>query len=107
MKTFKKNSRKWLNPPSHYDTGSVAWEVRTSGGDCSIEAELVIRDCSRRTTLNFFCESPKDLQERAAKINTLIDELTKMRAALGEAYELIDWQTPESHRSIIDQLYDE
>ena len=82
-KTFGK-TRRWLNPKAHSDTGMISWDVSASG--YSVEAEFSMWDCSRKINLDFNVYNEKDARDRAAKLDILIEELTKMREAMADAY---------------------
>lgn len=80
--------RVWLNTAQD-QLACVAWDVARSGYSDdlekdSIDANLVIRDCSRAVTLEFFCEA-SDFPEKLKKINKLLKEVTLFRAALLKA----------------------
>lgn len=86
---FNVSSRKWLNPVSHEDSGAIQWHV-TCDNVHSIDAYVTIWDCGRKITLSLNCygiEGVREAKQRAQKINLLIEELTKMKQALGEAYD--------------------
>lgn len=78
-------SRKWINPKTYYDSGAV--QSRVLADESGIDASFAIWDCSRKITLDLSTYDDRDHKHRAAKINILIDELIKVREAMGKAYE--------------------
>ena len=82
-KTFKKSKRFWLNPKDHSDTGMVSWKV--DGDKYGCEGTFTIWDCSRKVSLNFWCESEKEAIQRVDKIDKLIEALQEFKQAMEEA----------------------
>jgi len=82
-KTFL-SKRKWLNPKNHSDTGMYA--VSVSADEYGVNGSFTLWDCSRKITLDFFCEE-KDAKIRADKIDMLINGLQEMKEAMGKAYD--------------------
>lgn len=77
--SFKKKMRDWLNPLSHYDTGSINCdcEVESYTNDSKVtthscEINLNIRDCSRSISLNLSCDGDmKQIANRKKKLDIL------------------------------------
>lgn len=88
---YTKVNRVWLNPIKSNDDGMCSWEVEGRAG--YVDAYFKIWDCSRKVELDFsFSSDPRPLwgasaKERATKLNILINELQKMKKALGEAHK--------------------
>ena len=85
---MKSRGKTFLNS-SFNEKGHIRWEV-LSGTDKRYHAEflsgeLVIADCSSSICLDFDCEKRSHIDKRIAKLDTLIDELGKMREALEAA----------------------
>ena len=73
---------------SHEEFGSVSWVVETNGEDnilgYVVEANLTISDCSKCAQLDFDCKGYKHIDKRIKKLDTLIEELQKMKEAMLE-----------------------
>ena len=76
--------RKWLNPPTHADTGAVQWYVDYWYG---VDSEVTIWDCSRKIRLSFGGETKKDIQQRVKKLDILINALEDVKKNIVAAYE--------------------
>lgn len=79
-----KRNKTFLND-SHEDSGSICWYVRTDHKDYldrEVTAEVKITDCSKVICLDFDCQEKRHIDKRIAKVDTLINELTKFRDAL-------------------------
>lgn len=81
-------ARKFLS--SRFDEGSVVqWEVEQWGKETDRNrgawAFLKIRDCDRSVRLDFDIDSEKERKQRLKKLDTLINELNKLRECLLEA----------------------
>ena len=83
-KTFT-NKRSWLNPISSDDTGAMWYSVEADA--FSVDAKLVIRDCSRQIELDFDVYSKASLKERVAKLDKMIAALTEIKDSLPVAYD--------------------
>lgn len=74
---------------SFNEGGSIKWKVLSGVHKeykCDIiNSELVITDCSNTIVLDFDCEKKAHIPKRIAKLDVLIDELSKMKAALVQA----------------------
>ena len=81
-KNVKRHSRKFLNPASHWDTGILEWHVEQQ--DTSIDAYFSVWDCSKKITLSFDFYDEEGANNRAKKVNTLIQELEKFKEALAQ-----------------------
>jgi hypothetical protein len=79
--------RKWLNPAISSDSGAISYIVEDDY-NAEVYASLSLWDCGRKVTLDFSFNAtdPKQSQERAKKINLLIESLIEMRDAMGEAF---------------------
>ena len=77
--------RRWLNPKGHSDTGMISWEVIADSAH--VDAGFSMWDCSRKISLDFSIWEPKDAEQRAEKLDFLIEELTAMREAMADAYK--------------------
>jgi hypothetical protein len=67
------------------ETGSVCWSITKDSDGIGFffsEGELKLYDCSRSVTIDFSCFYESDIDSRITKANVLLDEITKMRAAL-------------------------
>lgn len=82
------NKRIWLNPKTSYDTGALHVYVTRHSDSSYIDAELSLWDCSRKIHLSFGCNgyTLKETQERANKIDLIINALQEMKVAMGKAY---------------------
>lgn len=78
-------SRKFLNKKQ----GVAAVEVKFDSWDYGygFDSEVVISDCSRSVRLDFSVYNLKDLAEKYAKLNGLIEELSKLQDHLTQNYE--------------------
>lgn len=102
FKEFKKYSRVWLNPPNHYDTGALHWNVSACGS--YVDADLTIWDCGRKVTLNFSFGNDKDAKLRANKIDLVIKELAKFKEALGEGLSFANTQGRFREDSVSEEI---
>ena len=94
-----RRNKTFLND-SHDEGGSVNWYVQTDKyvgtgyeficGNCTLDAELKISDCSNIINLNFDCEKVEHIPKRIKKLETLINELQDMKSALEEVEKLIN-----------------
>jgi len=85
-------NRRWLNTKDHQDNGWTQGHVHVYTS--YIDASFMIADCSRTITLNFDVWNHSDARNHAKKIDGLIKDLTAMKLALGEAFNLVnkeDW----------------
>ena len=83
--SYKKTGRVWLNPKKSDDTGALSWE--TTADKWGVTGDLTIRDCSRQITLTF---DETNRQDRLAKFDLLLKEITAMRAAYVVGCEKFD-----------------
>lgn len=70
---------------SHEEFDSIRWNVGTNPNDClrrEVTAEVMITDCSKVICLDFDCQEQRHIDKRIAKVDILINELTKFRDAL-------------------------
>ena len=65
--------------------GLVRWYTNTESGWEVAEAELFLSDCFKGITLEFSASTNKELHKRVAKLDTLIEELSKFRASLASS----------------------
>lgn len=72
-----------------FETGSVAAsiEVENSGKYQNLSAELVIKDCYKSVTLDFYAPNEERQEDRLKKLDTLIDVLVEFREALPLFYQ--------------------
>jgi hypothetical protein len=76
------NSRKFLNKSR--GLGAIECDVETTyygSDDQVIDASISIQDCNRSIHLEFGVYEKKDIQAKLAKINLLIEELLRFKAA--------------------------
>ena len=90
MKIKKYGKRRvWLNTAQD-ELACVAWSVERHNYKKSvldsIDATLVIRDCSRAVTLEFY-GGTEGFKEKLKKIDRLLKEVTLFRTALISAME--------------------
>lgn len=80
-------TRHWLNPKWHDDTGMLGASVVFKNYGF-VDANLGIWDCSRRIDLDFSFDPTKDkeVKQRVEKIDRVIKTLTEMRASMEKAY---------------------
>lgn len=86
MKTlFETGGKTFLTPAVDQDS-SVSWNVCVDSydraKDIDIGSMLKIRDCHKLVSLEFFIGDRDTLEQRLGKLDTLISELNKFRAAL-------------------------
>jgi hypothetical protein len=80
------NSRKFLNKSR--GLGAIECDVETTyygNDDQVIDASISIQDCNRSIHLEFGVYEKKDIQAKLAKINLLIEELIRFKAAFHKA----------------------
>lgn len=98
MKTIKEFVVKRFLSNSPYETGSVsAWASISTYHDeeekpvyrvqNELTAELVIKDCYKTVTLDFYADNEKIQKERLGKLDVLISTLTEFRENLPIVYE--------------------
>ena len=75
------NKRDWLNPPDHWDTGAIQFNVTFDLG--YVDVNLSIWDCSRKATLGLGFGNEKEAKQRADKIDKLINHLEEIKVAMG------------------------
>jgi hypothetical protein len=88
--TFRK--RTFLNPVETGHTSFIVAEVESSdNGSYKLGTYLLrIADCYRVVHIEFYLGSPRGRRRSLAKINLLIDTLTRFRDALVKECELIE-----------------
>ena len=72
-----------------FETGAIAASAEVEEDDRynNLTAELVIKDCYKTVTLDFYAGTKEKQQDRLKKIDTLIDVLVSFREALPMFYE--------------------
>ena len=80
-KNKKQSGRIWLNGDQAMQ-GHLIWYVDTQ---YDIDAHVTVADCSRTVSLDFDCGKPAENRKKLKKLDRIIAELTKFRAALVEA----------------------
>ncbi len=89
VEIHEEGARALLNLPGHHSTAAIVGEVVYSKGVDrevgSVEAELVISDCSRTITLWFNPEDLGEHQNDLHKVDTMVTVLTAFRKALVRA----------------------
>jgi hypothetical protein len=81
-----------------YETGSVsAWAIVSSyrdedekppfGRSTDLSAELVIKDCYKTVTLDFYADGEEKQAQRLSKLDILIQTLQEFRQALPDVYD--------------------
>lgn len=67
-----------------FETGSVSAsiEIENSKNYQNLSAELVIKDCYKTVTLDFYAADNEKQEDRLKKLATLIDVLVEFREAL-------------------------
>lgn len=90
FKGIRGRDKRFLND-SHYEFGTVAWNVSThqqTSSEFSISADLRITDCSDVINLEFSSrEDPESSEKRMDKLDTLIESLQSFRATLQKAHD--------------------
>ena len=79
----KYTSRKFLNKDKGMAAMQSIFEQSFDYVDCSI----AITDCNRQVTLDFSASNKRIAKEKLAKLNLIIEELTKVK----RIYENIDY----------------
>lgn len=87
MVKIKHHSRKFLNKTTgvaaiECDIGSTEW----CGG---VDGTITITDCSRHVNLDFGVYDVKDLDNKLAKLNLLVEEIGKFRDMYLDNYDAI------------------
>ena len=73
--------REWLNPIHSDDTGAISWHVTATG--YGIDAELIMRDCSRQIALDFQFTPGKTREEEVfEKVDILLEQLQEFKSNL-------------------------
>jgi hypothetical protein len=75
------NSRKFLNPKQ----GMAAIECSVEAGPYlrdAVDGHVTISDCNRQVQLDFSMYKKEDAKAKLAKINVLIEELSKFKEQL-------------------------
>jgi len=80
------NSRHWLNPNDVADSGAISIFVDSDSFQSYVNADISIWDCSRKIVLDLSFSSEHEAKARATKLDIIINDLIKMREALGKAY---------------------
>lgn len=85
---MRKANRGFLNP--NVGTACFEWVVAVEEDYPSIASNFEITDCSRKVCLDFYCYTTNDgrhstYEERMHKIDLLISEMLKFKAAMVEA----------------------
>lgn len=72
-----------------FETGSVAAsiEIENSRNYQNLSAELVIKDCYKTVTLDFYAVGEERQEDRLKKLDTLINVLVEFREALPLFYQ--------------------
>ncbi len=83
MKRVKYYSRKFLNKSQ----GVALIECEGEVSHWALWANVRIADCNKTICLDFGVHSDKDYKERIAKIDLLINELTKVKSFLEDNIE--------------------
>lgn len=87
---YAKTNKTFLTPAPHEDS-SVSWSVSAgafhNGRQDSIEGTLKIRDCYKTISIELYVGTEKELDQKIAKLDTLIGELCQMQFALKEAWD--------------------
>jgi hypothetical protein len=89
---FTLRKRAFLNPASTGHTSYILVEVESSdNGDYQWGTNMVtLADCHRSIRLEFFLGRKRERRRSLAKLNLLIDTLTRFRDALTKESDLID-----------------
>ena len=95
MTTIKEFVKKSFLSNDPYETGSVSvWVIvskyehdRVFNGKHDVSAEVVIKDCNKTISLDFYADDPVSQQKRLSKLDTLISVLQEFRQALPEMYD--------------------
>jgi hypothetical protein len=97
------NSRKFLNRSSGVAAIETTVEItQYSKGDVVVDAGISISDCNKRINLEFGVYEKKDVAAKLAKIDLLISEFTKFRAAFKKAADNFGTQpTPKKKPAVI------
>jgi len=79
-------NKRFLSDDEH-ETGSICWyiEKNEDADFLTVNSSVKIYDCNRSVSLDFDCLDLEDIEGRVAKVDVLIEELTKLRGALLEA----------------------
>lgn len=87
MAKIKHQSRKFLNKT----TGIAAIEayIDTTEWCGGVDGTITIADCNRRVSLDFSVYDVKDLDNKLAKLNLLIEEIGKFRDVYLDNYDAI------------------
>jgi hypothetical protein len=97
MVKIKHHSRKFLNKSRGLAAIETHIDSQSWGG---VDGTITIGDCSRQISLDFCVYEVKDLDDKLAKLNLLIDEVSKFRDVYVEHYDSIkaDIVTQEKER---------
>ena len=89
---FSFRRRSFLNPISTTHTSYIDAVVESSeNGEYKIGSNiLTLADCQRVVRIEFFLANKRERRRSLAKVNLLIDVLTRFRDALIKESELID-----------------
>ena len=79
----KKGKRKFLNPVGHADSGILEWVVDQY--DEGVDAHFSIWDCSRKIVLDFSFYNIRGANQRAKKLDLLLEEMSALKEALADA----------------------
>lgn len=86
MKQKKYYSRKFLNSNKEGGLAAIECTVEKYGHSYGAWAEVKLTDCNRHITLDFSYETDK-FEARLAKIDLLVEELTKVKEQLIKIHE--------------------
>lgn len=82
-KNVQKAARRFLNPAKSYDTGILEWKVEQY--DNGVDALFAVWDCSKKIVLDFGFHDELTANQRAKKLQILIDELVSFRETIADA----------------------
>lgn len=95
MSVFKEFVMKKFLSDAPHETGSISvWATVCKyehelilNGKYDISAEVVIKDCHKTISLDFYAEDEKSQKGRLEKLDVLISTLNEFRKVLPEVYE--------------------
>jgi hypothetical protein len=81
MSKKKYHVRKFLNKTN----GTAAIEIQSSYSAWNFDCTVSLSDCNRKIDLDFSMWNPKQVKEKIAKLDLLINELNKLKEYLEPA----------------------
>jgi hypothetical protein len=80
--------RSFLNKEGYHSTGMVL--ARVSADTESIDADLILMDCSRQIALDFYCYNKEDIENARLKLKTIRSALDGFEKAFEKSVHVFE-----------------